>query len=166
MVAAATAAAMLSATSPVVSAQGGQQQAEAPDKVEPNSPLGFMAVLPRGEIVQIYPCVRNRGDAITNHGYLYLPPLTLERDSDGRVVASETPSGGVRVRMKGRSPVITSAVQAWLANEARLNPTRGPGSASVEMLGYDQILILDADREEDARWQAVDPDPVCQSPSA
>ena len=149
-------AATLLGTTPVVSARGVQQQGEAREPVEPNSPSEFMAILPSGESVQVYPCARNRAtDAITKHCYLYLPPLTLERDSDGRVLASETPSGGVSIRMIGNSQHLTNGVHAWLADEDMLPDARRPGSAFVGPFPYHQIRVLDADHGPDVRWHAV-----------
>ena len=153
----AVAAATLIGTTLAPSAQGKQE--EVRDAVEPDSGLGFMAVLPGGDSVQVYPCARNRAtDAIKEHCYLYLPPLTVERDSDGRVLASETPSGGVRVRVRGVSQHLTNGVHAWLAAEDMLPDAKRPGSVFVGPLPYHQIRITDADYALDVRWAAVYPD--------
>ena len=150
-------AATLIGTTLAPSAQG-QQQEEVRNAVEPDSGLGFMAVLPGGYSVQVYPCARNRAtDAIKEHCYLYLPPLTLERNSDGRVLASETFSGGVRVRVRGVSQHLTNGVHAWLAAEEMLPDANRPGSVSVGPLPYHQIRIADADYALDVRWAAVYP---------
>ena len=156
-IAVATTAAALFGTISVLSAQR-EQQGDARNTVQPDSPLTFTAVLPSGQSVQVYRCGHNQADeAIENDCYIYVPPLTLDRDPAGRVPASVTPSGGVRVRMQGVSPAITYQLHTWLVDEQKLPPARREGSLYVQQLDYHQIRIIDADREEDARWQALSP---------
>ena len=153
---ASVAAAVLLGTSLLLPTAGAQ--AQPTDAVEPNSGMAFSAPLPTGESVAVYPAARNRADDdIRNHVYLYLPPLTPERDANGQVPAMTTHSEGVRVRFRGASPSITDGLHEWLAAQdpATLLPAPRSGSRSVRPLPYDTIRILDADLEPDSRWEAV-----------
>ena len=163
---AALAAAALFGATLMPTAWGVQQEGEdtvdrdGVGRVEPSSGLGFQAGLATGEVVGVYPADRNQADdAIENHVYLYLPPLTPQRDSDGRVTAFVTPSGRVRVLLRGTSLNITSQLHNWLADRGDLPDTTRSGSRSVRPLPYDQIRIVDADDDLDARWEAVYPPP-------
>ena len=161
------AAAVLFSTTLVLSARASQQQGQAGDTVEPDSGFGFSAVLSTGESVQVYPAARNRADdGIEDHIYLYLPPLTLERDSDGQVLASVARNGRVRVRLRGTSQHITDELHAWLADEGLLPAATRSGSRSVRPLQYDRIRIVDEDYEADARWEAVYPVSTDRQPVA
>ncbi len=150
------AAAVLFGAALVPSAWGAQQPGG--DTVEPRRGLGFEAELPTGEVVQVYPSARNRAeDPVRTHVYLYLPPLTPQRDSDGKVRASVTRSGGVRVPLRGSSLNITNELHKWLADEKLLPDATRSGSRSVQPLEYERIRIIDADDDVEAWWEAVHP---------
>ena len=159
---AAVALAVVLGMTPVFSAWGAQQQqGEAGDEVTevvPNSGMMFFSELETGETVQVFPAARNIGqEDQSRHIFLYLPPLTLKRDSAGQVETLVTTTGGVRVEMRGASPRITNGLHQWLAVDGSLPAARRPGSRSVRPLPYHEIRIFDTDVVDEARWEAVYP---------
>ena len=119
---------------------------------------GSWSELSTGEIVQVFPAARNIGqEDQSRHIFLYIPPLTLKRDSAGQVETLVTTTGGVRVEMRGASPRITNGLHQWLAVDGSLPAARRPGSRSVRPLPYHEIRIFDTDVVDEARWEAVYP---------